>query len=59
MARLYAATGDGIARLDWSVPPGTQGVILELGANNALRGMDPGHCEKTLDTIIGRLGARL
>ncbi len=49
---------DGLARLDWSVPPGTQGVILELGANNALRGMDPGHCEKTLDTIIGRLGAR-
>jgi acyl-CoA thioesterase-1 len=49
---------DGLARLDWSVPQGTQGVILELGANDALRGLDPGTCEKTLDRIIARLRER-
>src|SRR5215475_5056571 len=31
----------GHDRLDWSVPEGTDGVILELGANDALRGTDP------------------
>ena len=31
----------GRDRLDWSVPEGTQAVILELGANDALRGTDP------------------
>jgi len=48
----------GLARLDWSVPQGTQGVILELGANDALRGMDPTHCEQALERIIERLKAR-
>ena len=46
---------DGLARLDWSVPQGTQGVILELGANDALRGMPPAGCEKALDAIITKL----
>ena len=32
----------GLDRLDWSVPDGTDGVILELGANDMLRGLDPG-----------------
>jgi acyl-CoA thioesterase-1 len=49
---------DGLARLDWSVPRGTQGVILELGANDALRGLDPARTEATLDTILARLKAR-
>ena len=31
----------GLGRLDWSVPTGTDAVILELGANDALRGIDP------------------
>ena len=31
----------GRDRLDWSVPDGTEAVILELGANDALRGIDP------------------
>ena len=31
----------GLARLDWSVPEGTDAVILELGANDMLRGIDP------------------
>ncbi|CAH1657278.1 multifunctional acyl-CoA thioesterase I and protease I and lysophospholipase L1 [Chelatococcus asaccharovorans] len=48
----------GLARLDWSVADGTQGVILELGANDMLRGMDPAVTKATLDTIITRLKAR-
>ena len=51
------ATG-GLERLDWSVPPGTQAVILELGANDALRGIDPAQTYKALDTIITRLKQR-
>ena len=31
----------GLGRLDWSVPDGTEAVIVELGANDALRGIDP------------------
>src|SRR5262245_38457235 len=31
----------GLARLDWAVPAGTEAVIVELGANDALRGVDP------------------
>ncbi|MBN8533590.1 MAG: arylesterase [Rhizobiales bacterium] len=51
------ATG-GLERLDWSVPDGTDGVIVELGANDALRGLDPMVTEKALDQIITRLKAR-
>lgn len=51
-------TAGGLARLDWSVPDGVQGVILELGANDALRGLDPALAEQALDTIITRLRAR-
>ena len=32
---------DGLSRVDWSVPDGTEAVIVELGANDALRGIDP------------------
>lgn len=48
----------GLARVDWSVPDGTDGVILELGANDMLRGVDPDVTRKALDTIISRLRAR-
>jgi acyl-CoA thioesterase-1 len=34
----------GRDRLDWSVPDGTDAVIVELGANDALRGLDPRRC---------------
>lgn len=51
-------TQGGLERLDWSVPDGTDGVILELGANDALRGLDPALAEKALDTILSRLKAR-
>lgn len=48
----------GLARIDWSVPDGTKGVILELGANDALRGIPPEQTEKNLREMIERLQAR-
>jgi acyl-CoA thioesterase I len=51
-------TSGGLARLDWSVPEGTQGVILELGANDALRGIDPKIPRAALEQILTRLKAR-
>ncbi len=48
----------GLARLDWSVPDGTQLVILELGANDMLRGIGPDITEKNLDEAISRLKGR-
>ena len=48
----------GLARLDWSVGEGTDAVILELGANDALRGSDPKTTRTALETIIRRLKER-
>jgi acyl-CoA thioesterase-1 len=49
---------DGLARLDWSVPDDADAVILELGANDALRGLDPKRTRAALDAILRRLAAR-
>lgn len=55
-------SGDTVAqgreRLDWSVPDGTDAVIVALGANDALRGLDPAQAERGLDDILTRLGRR-
>ncbi|MBV8837702.1 MAG: arylesterase [Alphaproteobacteria bacterium] len=48
----------GLARLDWSVAEGTDAVIIELGANDALRGSDPKLTREALQAIITRLRAR-
>jgi acyl-CoA thioesterase I len=48
----------GRDRLDWSVADGTDLVIVELGANDALRGLDPKVTEAALDDILTRLRAR-
>jgi acyl-CoA thioesterase-1 len=48
----------GLARLDWSVPEGTAIVILELGANDMLRGIEPAITEKNLDAMVTRLKER-
>ena len=48
----------GLSRLDWSVPDGTGLVILELGANDMLRGISPDITEKNLDAMLARLQAR-
>jgi acyl-CoA thioesterase I len=48
----------GLERLDWSVPEGTDAVILELGANDMLRGVDPAVTRQALDAILTRLSKR-
>ena len=48
----------GRDRLDWSVPDGTDAVIVELGANDALRGTDPAVTRAALSDIITKLQAR-
>jgi acyl-CoA thioesterase-1 len=48
----------GRERLDWSIPEGTEAVILELGANDALRGTDPAVTRAALFDILSRLKAR-
>jgi acyl-CoA thioesterase I len=49
---------DGLARLDWSVPEGTDAVILELGANDMLRGVKPDVTRAALEAILRRLTER-
>jgi len=51
-------TSGGRDRLEWSVPEGTEAVILELGANDALRGIDPAITRAALSDILTRLKAR-
>jgi acyl-CoA thioesterase-1 len=51
-------TAGGLQRFDWAVPEGTDAVILELGANDALRGIDPDLSRAALDKILGKLKAR-
>jgi len=48
----------GLARLDWSVPDGTAAVIVELGANDMLRGIDPKVTQRALEEIVRRLTER-
>ena len=47
-----------LARLEWSVPEGTDAVIVELGANDTLRGIDPKVTREALEGIVGRLRQR-
>ena len=51
-------SSDGLARLDWSVPQGTAAVIVELGANDMLRGIKPQITRDALDAILKQLSAR-
>ncbi len=48
----------GLDRLSWSVPPGTDAVIVELGANDMLRGIDPKLTKAALGKILARLAER-
>jgi acyl-CoA thioesterase-1 len=48
----------GRDRLDWSIPDGTDAVIVELGANDALRGIDPKLTREALEAIVKRLQER-
>ena len=51
-------TSGGLSRLDWAVGPDADAVILELGANDALRGIDPAITRKNLEEMIARLKKR-
>lgn len=51
-------TAGGLQRLEWSIPQGADGVILELGANDALRGIDPRIAKDNLDKILAALKAK-
>jgi len=50
-------TANGLERLRWAVPERTDAVILELGANDALRGLDAGRAKANLDKIVTTLKA--
>lgn len=52
------SSANGLARLDWSVPKDTDAVILELGANDALRGLSPLITKNNLNEIITMLKSR-
>lgn len=49
---------DGLARLEWSVPSEADVVIVELGSNDALRGIDPEVTRMALSGILARLRQR-
>jgi acyl-CoA thioesterase I len=51
-------TGDALKRLEWSVPDGTDAVILEFGGNDALRAVDPKETRANLEEIIAALKKR-
>lgn len=51
-------SADGLARLEWTVPDDTDAVLLELGANDALRGLSPAETRSNLKAMIGQLKKR-
>ncbi|MEJ0095505.1 MAG: arylesterase [Methylocella sp.] len=51
-------SSDGLARLDWALAEGADGVILELGANDMLRGIDPDVTNANLAAILEKLKSR-
>lgn len=51
-------TSGGLSRLDWSVPDTANLVVLELGANDALRGISPNLTQANLESMITRLKQR-
>ena len=48
----------GLERLDWTLSDGVDAVILELGANDMLRGIDPAITADALDKIMQALKQR-
>ena len=49
---------DGLARLDWSLDESVDGAIVEMGANDALRGLDPSVTRPALENILKTLADR-
>lgn len=50
-------TAAGLARLDWALADRPDAVLVELGANDGLRGIDPASTYENLDAILTRLAA--
>ena len=57
-----AVSGDtsagGLSRLDWALGDGADAAIVELGANDGLRGLPPAEMERNLTAVLDRLAAR-
>jgi acyl-CoA thioesterase-1 len=51
-------TAGGRARLDWALDGGADAAIVELGANDGLRGVDPADVDANLTAILDALKAR-
>lgn len=51
-------TAGGLARLDWSLTPDTDALIVNLGGNDLLRGLDPSQAKANLDKIIATAQSR-
>ncbi len=51
-------TRGGLSRLDWSLTPEVDAVIVELGGNDLLRGIDPASSRQNLDAILAALAER-
>lgn len=51
-------TAGGLARIDWALTPEIDGVIVELGANDLLRGLPPAAARSNLDGIMEIISGR-
>lgn len=51
-------TAGGLARLDWSLTPDTDALIVALGANDMLRGLPPAQARTNLESILQQAQAR-
>lgn len=51
-------TAAALERFDWAVPDGVDAAIVELGANDALRGQPPQQARRNLDAILAKLRAK-
>ena len=49
---------DGLSRVDWALTDDVTAVLVELGANDALRGLDVAQTEAALDAILAKVKAR-
>jgi acyl-CoA thioesterase I len=51
-------TAGGLSRTDWSLTPDVQAVMVNLGGNDMLRGIDPATSRANLDGILAKLKAK-
>ena len=51
-------TAGGLARVGWALTPDTDAVIVQLGANDFLRGLPPAEAQSNLDGIMAAIDAR-